>query len=536
MMWRKETIEKLKEKKSEFCDTPAEIEKFDYLENLGFPGKFPFTRGIHPSGYRSRLWVMRQYAGYGTAEDANRRYKFLLSQGQTGLSVAFDLPTQLGYDSDHPLADGEVGRVGVAIDSLYDFELLFDGIPLSRANTSMTINSTAAMVLAMYVAVAEKQGASMEKLAGTLQNDPLKEYIARGTYIFPPAEALYLVSDILRFSLKNIPRWNPISICGYHMREAGCTASQEIAFTLANGIAYAESAMKAGLPIDSFAPRFSFFFSVYNDFCEEIAKFRAGRRVWAKFMKELGGKDPRSMQFRFGVQTSGVSLTAQQPFNNIIRSTLQALAAVLGGAQSIACACMDEALALPSERAARIALRTQQIIAYESGVTSTVDPCGGSFHIEKLTDEMEEEVMEYMERIRKDGNGSMLDGVIKWIQKGVFQKEIADSAYAYQKEIEEGKRILVGVNKFRSDEPCRIELIKIDKGVQENQIRKLREMKERRDGKKVENSLSKLSSAAEDKDFLLPFVIDAVKNDVTIGEICDVLRNIFGKYKPPEVY
>jgi len=517
--------------------TPLDMKDSDYVRDLGFPGEFPYTRGIQPTMYRGRLWTMRQYAGYGTAEDTNKRYKFLLSQGQTGLSVAFDLPTQMGYDSDDARADGEVGRVGVAVCSLRDMETIFNGIPLGEANTSMTINSTTGIILAMYLAVAEKQGASPDKLSGTLQNDILKEYVARGTYIFPPGPSMRLVTDVIKYCTKKMPRWNPISICGYHMREAGCTATQEVAFTIADGMAYTEACTKAGLNIDDFAPRFSFFFSVHSDFFEEIAKFRAARNLWAKIVRDkYGAKDSRSMQLRFGVQTSGSSLVAQQPENNIIRATLEALASVLGGTQSLACACMDEALALPTEKAVRIALRTQQIIAHESGVTNTIDPFGGSYFVESLTSEIEEGAMKYIEQIEKAGNGNMLDGVVRCIEEGFFQKEIADASYRQQKEIENGQATVVGVNKFKTDEKVAIEIAKSNPKVQMKQIEKLRKLRSERDNKKVGAYLERVRRVADRGEDIMPVLLDAVQAYATVGEICNVLRGVFGEYKPQVIY
>ncbi|WP_456450069.1 acyl-CoA mutase large subunit family protein, partial [Palaeococcus sp. (in: euryarchaeotes)] len=423
--------------------TPADLENWDYLEKLNFPGQYPFTRGVYPTMYRGRFWTMRQYAGFGTAEESNKRYKYLLSQGQTGLSVAFDLPTQIGYDSDHPMSEGEVGKVGVAIDSLWDMEILFDGIPLDKVSTSMTINATAANLLAMYILVAQKQGVPQNILRGTVQNDLLKEYIARGTYIFPPKPSMRLATDVIMYCAENVPKWNPISISGYHIREAGANAVQEVAFTLADGIEYVKAVIARGMDVDKFAPRLSFFFNAHNNFLEEIAKFRAARRLWAKIMKEkFNAKNPKSMLLRFHTQTGGSTLTAQQPENNIVRVAIQALAAVLGGTQSLHTNSYDEALSLPTEKSVRIALRTQQIIAYESGVVDTIDPLGGSYYIEWLTDHIEEEAMKYIEKIEAMG------GMMRAIERGYIQKEIADSSYKHQREVEEKKRIIVGVNEF----------------------------------------------------------------------------------------
>ncbi len=506
--------------------TPADVESLDYARDLGLPGQYPYTRGVQPTMYRGRLWTMRQYAGFGTAEESNARYKYLLKQGQTGLSVAFDLPTQIGYDSDHPLAEGEVGKVGVAIDSLADMETLFDGIPLDKVSTSMTINAPASILLAMYVAVAEKQNVPAEKLNGTIQNDILKEYAARGTYIFPPKPSMRLITDIFAYCSKNLPEWNTISISGYHIREAGSTAVQEVAFTLANGIAYVDAAIKAGLDVDQFGPRLSFFFNAHSDLLEEVAKFRAARRLWAKIMKErFGAKDPRSMMLRFHTQTAGSMLTAQQPDNNIVRVALQALSAVLGGTQSLHTNSRDEALALPSEDSVRIALRTQQVIAYESGVTNTIDPLAGSYYVEALTDRIEKEAGDYIARI------DALGGSPAAIEKGFIQQEIQDSAYRWQKEVEKGDRIVVGVNKFQIDEPPPRGLLKVDPAVGERQKKKIAGVKAKRDGARVEASLDGLRRAAEGTDNLMPHILEAVRAYATLGEICDTLRKVFGEYK-----
>ncbi len=507
--------------------TPLDQKDFDYTTKLGLPGEFPYTRGVQPTMYRGRLWTMRQYAGFGTAEESNARYKYLLEQGQTGLSVAFDLPTQIGYDSDHPLSEGEVGKVGVAIDSLADMEVLFDGIPLDKVSTSMTINAPAAVLLAMYIAVAEKQGVAPEALNGTIQNDILKEYIARGTYIFPPAPSMRLITDIFEYCSKHVPNWNTISISGYHIREAGATAVQEVAFTLADGIAYVEAAIRAGLDVDEFAPRLSFFFNAHNDLFEEVAKFRAARRVWAHIMRDrFGAKNPKSWMLRFHTQTGGSTLTAQQPDNNIIRVTLQALAAVLGGTQSLHTNSRDEALALPTEEAVRIALRTQQIIAYESGVAETVDPLAGSYYVESLTDRIEKEVFQYIKRIDD------LGGAVKAIEQGYIQQEIQDSAYAWQMDVEKGERIIVGLNKFQIKENPPKGLLRVDPAVGERQKQKLVALRAGRDQKAVDSALASLRCAARGTDNLMPPILEAVRAYATLGEICGVLREEFGEYRP----
>ncbi|GAW94260.1 acyl-CoA mutase large subunit family protein [Calderihabitans maritimus] len=532
----KSKIERYPERREEFetdskitierLYTPVSLKDFDYGEDLGFPGEYPFTRGVQPTMYRGRLWTMRQYAGFGTAEETNQRFKYLLEQGQTGLSVAFDLPTQIGYDSDHMLARGEVGKVGVAIDSLQDMETLFDGIPLDQVSTSMTINAPAAIILAMYIAVAEKQGVPPHKLKGTIQNDILKEYVARGTYIFPPGPSMRLITDIFAYCAKNVPNWNTISISGYHIREAGSTAVQEIAFTLANGIAYVQAAIDAGLDVDQFAPRLSFFFNAHLNFFEEIAKFRAARRIWAKIMKErFGAKNPRSMMLRFHTQTAGCTLTAQQPSVNIIRVAFQALSAVLGGTQSLHTNSYDEALALPSEESVLIALRTQQVIAHEIGVTDTVDPLGGSYFIESLTNQIEENVWKYIEEIDKMG------GAPKAIEKGYMQKEIQDSAYRYQQAVESGEKVVIGVNKFKMKEEPPKGLLKVDPAVVERQIEKLKKLKEERDPRQVAEALKHLRSAACSDENLMPAILEAVKAYATLGEICNVLREVFGEYQ-----
>ena len=507
--------------------TPLDQKDFDYVKQLGLPGEFPFTRGVQPTMYRGRLWTMRQYAGFGTAEESNKRYKYLLEQGQTGLSVAFDLPTQIGYDSDHPLSKGEVGKVGVAIDSLEDMEVLFDGIPLDKVSTSMTINAPASVLLAMYIVVAEKQGVSAEKLNGTIQNDILKEYIARGTYIFPPEPSMRLITDIFEYCSKNVPNWNTISISGYHIREAGATAVQEVAFTLADGIAYVEAAIRAGLDVDEFAPRLSFFFNSHNDLFEEVAKFRAARRVWAYIMRErFGAKNPKSWMLRFHTQTAGSTLTAQQPDNNIIRVTIQALAAVLGGTQSLHTNSRDEALALPTEEAVRIALRTQQIIAYESGVAETVDPLAGSYYIESLTDRIEKEALQYLKHIDD------LGGAVKAIEQGYIQKEIQDSAYQWQMDVEKGERIIVGLNKFQIEEKPPKGLLRVDPAVGERQKERLSALRARRNNNMVISALASLRNTARGTENLMFPILDAVRAYATLGEICEVLREEFGEYQP----
>jgi len=532
----KKTLDRFPERKKVFVTgsgkeierlyCPEDISSLDYEKDLSFPGEYPYTRGVQPTMYRGRFWTMRQYAGFGTAEESNQRYKYLLEQGQTGLSVAFDLPTQIGYDSDHNMSLGEVGKVGVAIDSLKDMEILFDGIPLDKVSTSMTINAPAGVLLAMYIAVAEKQGVSPDRLKGTIQNDVLKEYIARGTYIFPPAPSMRLITNIFEFCFNEMPRWNTISISGYHIREAGSTAIQEVAFTLADGIAYVDAAIKIGLKVDDFAPRLSFFFNAHNDLLEEVAKFRAARRLWAKIMKErFGAKNAKSMMLRFHTQTAGCTLTAQQPDNNIVRVAIQALSAVLGGTQSLHTNSRDEALALPAEDSVRIALRTQQVIAYESGVTETVDPLAGSYHIENLTNEIEEKAMEYITKIDN------LGGVSPAIEKGFIQQEIQNSAYQYQKNIEEGSRVVVGVNKFKIQKSAPKGLLKVDPEVGRRQVEKLSKLKSERNDKEVKENLELLKKAANTDKNLMPIILQCVKSYATLGEICDVLRNVFGEYK-----
>jgi methylmalonyl-CoA mutase N-terminal domain/subunit len=506
--------------------TPLDVADLDYCEELGFPGEFPFTRGVQPTMYRGRLWTMRQYAGFATPEETNKRYKYLLEHGQTGLSVAFDLPTQIGYDSDHPLSDGEVGKVGVAIDTLRDMEILFDGIPLDKVSTSMTINSTAAILLTMYIAVAEKQGVKSEVLQGTIQNDVLKEYAARGTYIYPPLESMRIVTDIFAFCKDRVPRWNTISISGYHMREAGCSAVQEVAFTLADGIAYVKAAIRAGLDVDSFASRLAFFFCCHNTFIEEIAKFRAARRLWAKIMRErFKAKRDESCMLRFHTQTAGCSLTAQQPDNNVVRVAFQALAAVLGGTQSLHTNSRDEAYALPTEDSVRLALRTQQLIAYESGVADMIDPFGGAYAVEALTDEIERKSMEYIEKIEAMG------GAIKAIESGFIQGEIGESAYQYQKEIETKKRIIVGLNQFQIEEEPLRDILRIKPEVEQYQKEKLFRVKKERNNAKVKETLAFLKKAARGTDNVVPPILEAVKVYATLGEISDTLREVFGEYK-----
>jgi methylmalonyl-CoA mutase, N-terminal domain len=500
---------------------------FDYPERLGDPGEYPYTRGVYPSMYRGRPWTMRQYAGFGTAKETNARFKYLIENGQTGLSVAFDLPTQMGRDSDHELSRGEVGRVGVAIDSLLDMRDLFDGIPLRDVSTSMTINATAAILLLLYALVAEEQGANKEDVTGTTQNDILKEYLARGTYIYPPAPSMRITTDMFAYCKEELPRWNTISISGYHIREAGSTAVQELAFTLSNAIAYVEAAIQAGLEVDGFAPRLSFFFNAHNDLFQEVAKYRAGRRMWARIMKErFGATDERSLKLRFHTQTAGSSLTAQQAENNIVRTTVQALSAVLGGTQSLHTNAFDEALALPTERSARIALRTQQILAHEAGLTGTADPLAGSYYVEALTDAVEEEAWEYIRRI------DALGGSVRAIEKRFMQREIEESAFRYQREVEGEERIIVGVNRYGSDEDPDVELHSVDESILERQIGRLAELKEARDNAAVERALRRLRRAAEGSDNLLYPMKEALSNLATVGEVSDTLREVFGQYRP----
>jgi len=510
---------------------PLDLEDFDYLSQLSWPGQYPFTRGIQPNMYRGRLWTMRQYAGFGSAEETNQRFRYLLAEGQTGISVAFDLPTQIGYDSDHPLARGEVGKVGVAIDSLVDMEILMNQIPLDQVSTSMTINAPAAVLLAMYMAVAEKQGIPLDKIKGTIQNDILKEYAARGTYIFPPRESMRLVVDIFSFAGKEIPNWNTISISGYHIREAGSTAVQEVAFTLSNAIAYVEAAREAGLEVDQFAPRLSFFFNAHSNFFEEVAKFRAARRIWAHLMKErFGAKNPRSMMLRFHTQTAGCTLTAQQPDVNLVRVAFQALSAVLGGTQSLHTNSRDEALALPSEQSVLLALRTQQVIGHEIGVTDTADPLGGSYFIESLTDHIEEEALRYIDRIDEIG------GAVAAIENGFIQQEIHSSAYRYQKEVEAYKRTVVGVNRFTDSGEQSIDLLKMDPATSRRQNERIKEIRLSRSQGAVNSALQDLRKAANGKDNLMPYILTAVKAYATLGEICGVLREVFGEHQQQNIF
>ena len=512
--------------------TPLDIADFEYSRDLGFPGEYPLTRGVYPTMYRARLWTMRQYAGFGTAEQTNQRFKYLLEHGQTGLSVAFDFPTQVGYDCDHPMAAGEVGKVGVSTSTLRDMEILFDGIPLDKVTTSMTINAPTNILLAMYVAVGQKQGLEQPQLGGTVQNDILKEYVARGMYIFPPKPSMRLVTDIFEYCSQHMPQWNTISISGYHIREAGATAVQEIAFTFANAIAYVQAAIERGLDLDKFAGRLSFFFAAHNNFFEEIAKFRAARRLWAKIMRErFGAKNPASCMLRFHTQTSGVMLTAQQPYNNIIRTALQALAAVLGGTQSLHTNSFDEAYALPSEQAVTIALRTQQIIAYESGVVDSVDPLAGSYYVEYLTNQIEDRAASYIEQIDAMG------GAVAAIEKGFMQREIVESAYRFQKEVEAKKRIVVGMNEFVTEKEVPMKILQIDPEIEKKLVERLKQVKMQRNQVKVGEVLNKLRRAAEQEGVnLMPFILQAVKEYTTLGEICDTLREVFGGYKPPSVF
>jgi methylmalonyl-CoA mutase N-terminal domain/subunit len=544
--WMKECVERslsrLPERKTQFLTdsnipvknlyTPLDTENLDYLDTLGFPGEYPYTRGVYPTMYRARLWTMRQYAGFGTAEHTNERFRYLLQRGQTGLSVAFDFPTQVGLDCDHPLALGEVGKVGVSVSTLKEMELLFDHIPLDKVTTSMTINAPAPVLLAMYIAVAEKQGVPQSALGGTIQNDILKEYVARGMYIYPPKPSMQLVTDVFEYCSNNMPRWNTISISGYHIREAGATAVQEVAFTLADGMAYVQAAVNRGLDVDAFARRLSFFFACHNNFLEEVAKFRAARRLWAHAMREnFGAIDPASWQLRFHTQTSGVALTAQQPHNNIVRVALQALASVLGGTQSLHTNSYDEAYALPSQKAVTIALRTQQIIAHESGVTDTVDPLAGSYYIETLTNQIEEEATRYMEEIDRQG------GAVNAIENGYMQREITESAYRHQKEVEREGRIVVGVNAFRSKAEAPIKAIKVDPAVERRVVDRLTQTKRARNSAAVRDTLERLRTTAEEKkENLLPPILDAVKELATVGEVCSVLRGVYGEYKPSTTF
>jgi methylmalonyl-CoA mutase N-terminal domain/subunit len=536
------SLSRLQERKSKFLTssdipikriyTPIEVRNLDYIKDLGFPGEYPYTRGVYPTMYRARLWTMRQYAGFGTAEQTNQRFRYLLQQGQTGLSVAFDFPTQIGLDCDHPLALGEVGKVGVSVGTLREMELLFNQIPLDKVTTSMTINAPTIVLLAMYVAIAQKQSIAQSILGGTVQNDVLKEYVARGMYIYPPKPSMKLVTDVFEYCSKNMPRWNTISISGYHIREAGATAAQEVAFTLANGTAYVQAAIDRGLNVDNFARRLSFFFACHNNFLEEIAKFRAARRLWAHIMREkFEANKPSSWQLRFHTQTSGVALTAQQPHNNIVRVALQALAAALGGTQSLHTNSFDEAYALPSQKAVTIALRTQQIIAYESGVADTIDPIAGSYCIEALTKQIEEDAMRYIEKIDRQG------GAVSSIEKGYMQREIIESAYKYQREVEKKERIVVGVNEFEVKEKMPIKILRVNPAVEKKVVERLKRVKKERDNRKVEEALDKLRHKAEEKtENLVPPILNAVKEYATVGEICDVLREIYGEHKPLTIF
>ena len=530
----KKSLDKFKERREKFetssgIEVPRvampEEEVKDYAEKLGLPGEYPYTRGVQPTMYRSRFWTMRQYAGFSTAEESNKRYRYLLAQGQTGLSVAFDLPTQIGYDADDPIAQGEVGKVGVSISSIKDMEQLFDQIPLDKVSTSMTINAPAGVLLAMYIAVAKRQGADMRELRGTIQNDILKEYVARGTYIFPPAPSMRLITDIFQFCSKEVPYWNTISISGYHIREAGSTAVQEVAFTLANGIAYVEAALKAGLNVDDFAGQLSFFFNAHNNLLEEVAKFRAARRMWAKIMRErFKAQKPSSWQLRFHTQTAGSTLTAQQPENNVVRVTLQALSAVLGGTQSLHTNSMDEALWLPTEKSVRVALRTQQIIAHESGAADSIDPLAGSYLIENLTDEIEKGALDYIAKIDEMG------GALPAIERGFMQNEIQNAAYAAQQAIEKKEQIIVGVNQFTVDETLTLERLKVDQSIELGQREKLKMLREARDEKRVDALRGRLVEAAKGTENLMPLFIECVENDMTLGEICNTLRGVWGEY------
>jgi methylmalonyl-CoA mutase N-terminal domain/subunit len=512
--------------------TPVDVAEFDYLDQQGFPGQYPLTRGVYPTMYRSRFWTMRQYAGFGTAEQTNKRFRYLLEHGQTGLSVAFDFPTQVGYDCDHPMSLGEVGKVGVSASTLRDMEVLFNGIPLEKVTTSMTINAPANVLLAMYAAVGVEQGVKQSLLGGTVQNDVLKEYVARGMYIFPPKPSMRMITDIFVYCSQNMPQWNTISVSGYHIREAGSTAVQEVAFTLANAIAYVQAAIDRGMDVDKFAGRLSFFFAAQCNFFEEVAKFRAARRLWASIMRErFKAKNLNSCMLRFHTQTSGVSLTAQQPYNNVVRVALQALSAVLGGTQSLHTNSFDEAYALPSEHAVTVALRTQQIIAYESGVVDTVDPLAGSYYIEYMTNEIEERARKYIDRI--DGMG----GAVAAIEKGFMQREITESAYRFQKEVEAKKRIVVGVNDFIGEEQVPIKTLQVDPMVEKSLFERLKEIKNKRNQPKVGEALDRLRVAAErENESLMPFMLEAVKEYATLGEICDALREVFGEYKAPSIF
>jgi methylmalonyl-CoA mutase N-terminal domain/subunit len=531
----KPSVEKFKERKAEFL-SPSGIPipraavpgEFDYMQQLGFPGEFPFTRGVQPTMYRSRFWTMRQYAGFASAEESNKRYRYLLDQGQTGLSVAFDLPTQIGYDSDDPMSLGEVGKVGVSISSRRDMEVLFDQIPLDKVSTSMTINAPAAVLLAMYIAVGKKQGVESKQLRGTIQNDILKEYVARGTYIFPPKPSLRLITDIFKYCETEVPNWNTISISGYHIREAGSTAVQEVAFTIADAIAYVQAAIDSGQQVDQFASQLSFFFAAHNDFLEEIAKFRAARRIWAQIMRDrFSAKDPKSWMLRFHTQTGGSTLTAQQPENNVVRVAIQAMAAIMGGTQSLHTNSMDEALWLPTEKSVRTALRTQQIIAHESGVADTIDPMAGSYVIEYLTDEICKRAMEYITRIDD------LGGALSAIEKGYMQNEIQDSAYKFQKDVESKQNVVVGVNSFQVEEKRDLERLKMNPAIEKNQVAKLDDLRKNRDSTKANELMAQLDAAARGTDNLMPLLVTCMENDLTLGEVCGVLRKTWGEYQPP---
>jgi methylmalonyl-CoA mutase N-terminal domain/subunit len=539
--WQDETLDpvlkRFPERKAEF-QTPSEIPlprlglpvdpDPDYMEKLGFPGEYPFTRGVQPSMYRGRFWTMRQYAGYASAEESNLRYRYLLEQGQTGLSVAFDLPTQIGYDADDPISAGEVGKVGVSISSLEDMQTLFQEIPLGKVSTSMTINAPASILLAMYIAVAKRQGVEPIQLRGTIQNDILKEYIARGTYIFPPRPSMRLITDVFRYCQAQVPHWNTISISGYHIREAGSTAVQEVAFTLANGIAYVQAALEAGLDVDGFADQLSFFFNAHNNFLEEVAKFRAARRMWARIMRErFKARNPRSWTLRFHTQTAGSTLTAQQPENNVVRVALQALAAVLGGTQSLHTNSMDEALWLPTEKSVRVALRTQQIIAHESGVADSIDPLAGAYLLEELTDEIEQRASEYIHRIDDMG------GALAAIERGFIQDEIQQAAYRFQQAMERGEEIVVGVNAFQVKEQVEMERLTVDPAIEQAQRRRLEDLRARRDANRVSELLTRLEEAARGGENLMPLFIECVENEITLGEMCGLLRGLWGEYQPP---
>ncbi len=510
---------------------PGDLGDYNYQDKLGYPGEYPFTRGVQPTMYRGRLWTMRQFAGFGTAEETNQRYKYLLDHGETGLSVAFDYPTLYGYDTDHPLARGEFGKCGVAISSLKDMQILFDGIPVDKVTTSMTINGPASAIWAFYIAMAESRGISPNIIGGTIQNDILKEYIAQKSFIFPPEPSMRLIVDTFEYGSKHVPRWNTISISGYHIREAGSTAVQELAFTLADGLAYVKAAVERGLDVDTFAPRLSFFFNAHNDLFEEIAKYRAARRIWAREMREtFGAKNRRSWWMRFHTQTAGCSLTAQQPEVNLVRVTVQALAAVLGGTQSLHTNSMDEALALPSEKAVRLALRTQQVLAHESGVTNTIDPLGGSYFVEWLTDSMEEETYRYFDRIED------LGGVLKAIDRGFFQREIADAAYVYQKEIDRMDRTIIGINDHLLDEPIEIPILKMDEEGERRQVSRLDTLRRERDNVRVEKALDRLRRIAEGEENTMPAILECARSHATLGDICGVLRDVFGEYIEPSIF